>query len=46
MEATRTLPMRSVIDVTPAGHLIPDEKPREVAEIIVAACARLAARTG
>ena len=45
MEATRTLPMRSVIDVTPAGHLIPDEKPREVADIIAAACASLASRT-
>ncbi len=46
MEATRTLPMRSVIDMTPAGHLIPDEKPREVAEIITAALAALSSRTG
>ena len=45
MQATRTLPMRSVIDVTPAGHLIPDEKPREVAEIITAALAALSSRT-
>ena len=45
MEATRTLPMRSVIDVTPAGHLIPDEKPRELAEIITANLAALSSRT-
>ena len=46
MHATRALPMRSVIDVTPAGHLIPDEKPRELAEIISAALAALPSRTG
>jgi magnesium chelatase accessory protein len=46
MHATRALPMRSVIDVTPAGHLIPDEKPRELAAIISAALAALPSRTG
>lgn len=45
LEATRALPMRSVIDVTPAGHLIPDEKPRAVAEIITTALATLSSRT-
>ena len=34
LEATRTLPQRTVIDVTPAGHLIPDEQPQRLAEII------------
>ena len=46
MAATRTLPMRSVIDMTPAGHLIPDEKPGELADIILAALAALPSRTG
>ncbi len=44
---TRTLPMRSVIDLAPAGHLIPDEKPAQLADIIVSAFAALVApRTG
>jgi magnesium chelatase accessory protein len=37
MDATRTLPHRSVVDVTPAGHLIPDEQPDRVAAVILAA---------
>ena len=36
MDATRALPLRTVIDVTPAGHLIPEEKPQRVAEVIAA----------
>ena len=44
MEATRTLPARTVIDVTPAGHLIPDEKPQRVADTIAAAYESLTAR--
>ena len=34
LRTTRTIPHRHVIDVSPAGHLIPDEQPRRVAEII------------
>ncbi len=45
LEVTRTLPMRSVIDVTPAGHLIPDEQAPRLAEIIASAVASLAPRT-
>lgn len=41
LAATRTLPMRSVIDMTPAGHLIPDEKPVALAGVITAALAAL-----
>lgn len=45
MEATRALPRRAIVDVTPAGHLIPDEQPQRLAEIIGAVAASLA-RTG
>ena len=46
LEATRALPMRSVVDMTPAGHLIPDEKPVALADVIMSALATLPARTG
>ena len=46
LHATRALPMRAVVDVTPAGHLIPDERPQRVAEVILAAFAALEVRTG
>ncbi|MES3033643.1 MAG: alpha/beta fold hydrolase BchO [Gemmatimonadota bacterium] len=46
MAATRALPMRSVIDMTPAGHLIPDEKPAALADVITSALATTASRTG
>jgi len=46
LAATRTLPMRTVIDLTPAGHLIPDEKPEVLADIILSALTMLAPRTG
>ena len=46
MTATCRLPMRSVIDLTPAGHLIPDEKPEMLADIILSALTMLAPRTG
>ncbi len=46
MAATCELPMRSVIDLTPAGHLIPDEKPVALADIITSALTALAPRTG
>ncbi len=46
LHATRTLPMRTVIDLAPAGHLIPDEKPRALADIIVSAFAALASHPG
>jgi pimeloyl-ACP methyl ester carboxylesterase len=46
LDATHTLPMRSVIDMTPAGHLIPDEKPVALADVITSALATLPARTG
>ncbi len=46
LEVTRELPMRSVIDVTPAGHLIPDDKPERLADIIASVFAALAPRTG
>lgn len=46
LEETHTLPMRSVIDVTPAGHLIPDEKPERLADIIASVNAALASHTG
>ena len=46
LDATRTLPMRSVIDMTPAGHLIPDEKPRQLADVILSVLATTTARTG
>ena len=45
LEATRALRSRTVIDVTPAGHLIPEEKPQRVAEIIAAEFAALGGRT-
>ena len=44
MAATHTLPVRTVIDVTPAGHLIPDEKPERVADAILAAFELLTVR--
>ena len=34
LRTTRTIPDRRVIDVSPAGHLIPDEQPLRVASII------------
>ena len=46
MDATRAMPQRTVVDLAPAGHLIPDEKPREVAGIIAAAAAAAAVRNG
>jgi magnesium chelatase accessory protein len=46
MEVTQTLPVRSVVDVTPAGHLIPDEQPARLAEIITSVHAELASGTG
>lgn len=46
MDATRTLPMRSVVDVTPAGHLIPDEKPAALVDVILSALTALRPRTG
>ncbi|MCC7055141.1 MAG: alpha/beta fold hydrolase [Gemmatimonadaceae bacterium] len=46
MASTRTLPDRTVVDVTPAGHLIPDEQPARVAAVITAALDALAARPG
>ncbi len=46
LAATRALPMRSVIDMTPAGHLIPDEKPAALADVITSALATSASRTG
>jgi pimeloyl-ACP methyl ester carboxylesterase len=44
LDATRTMPMRSVIDMTPAGHLIPDEKPVALADVITSALATLPPR--
>jgi magnesium chelatase accessory protein len=41
MAATSTLPDRAVIDLTPAGHLIPDEKPDALLAIIRDEVARL-----
>ncbi len=46
LHATRALPMRAVIDLAPAGHLIPDERPQALADIIAAAYAALMSRTG
>jgi len=46
LAATSTLPMRTVIDLTPAGHLIPDEKPVVLADLILSALTTLAPRTG
>jgi magnesium chelatase accessory protein len=45
LDATRAMPMRSVIDMTPAGHLIPDEKPVALADVIMSALATLPERT-
>jgi len=45
MDVTRTLPMRSVVDVTPAGHLIPDEKPAQLVDVIMSTLAALGLRT-
>ncbi len=45
MAATQTLPARTVIDLTPAGHLIPDEQPQRVADAIATAYASLTAPT-
>ncbi len=41
LEVTRSLPMRTVIDVGPAGHLIPDEQSERLAGIIATAFAAL-----
>jgi magnesium chelatase accessory protein len=46
LEATRSLPNRTIVDVTPAGHLIPDEQPERLATIIADTFAVLTARTG
>ena len=46
LDATRALPMRSVVDMTPAGHLIPDEKPTQLADVIMSALAALGPRIG
>ncbi|MBC7843014.1 MAG: alpha/beta fold hydrolase [Gemmatimonadaceae bacterium] len=46
MAVTKSLPLRSVIDVTPAGHLIPEEKPQRVAESIAVAVESLTTRAG
>jgi len=46
LDATRSVPLRTVIDVTPAGHLIPDEKPRQLADIIASTFAEIASRSG
>jgi magnesium chelatase accessory protein len=46
LDATRALPIRSVIDMTPAGHLIPDEKPVALADVITSALATMPARAG
>jgi len=46
LDATRSVPLRTVIDVTPAGHLIPDEKPQQLADIIASTFAEIASRSG
>ncbi len=46
LEATRTLPHRTVIDVGPAGHLIPDEQPARLAAIVAEAFAMITSRAG
>ena len=46
LAATTTLPMRTVIDVAPAGHLIPDEHPQRLADIIASTFATLAPAAG
>ncbi|MDZ7631683.1 MAG: alpha/beta fold hydrolase BchO [Gemmatimonadaceae bacterium] len=46
LDVTRTLPMRSVIDMAPAGHLIPDEKPQQLADVIASTFAAVTSRTG
>ena len=46
MAATSGLPVRTVIDMTPAGHLIPDEKPTALADIITSALAMPVSRSG
>ncbi len=45
LDVTRVMPMRSVIDMTPAGHLIPDEKPVALADVITSALAAMPGRT-
>ena len=46
LHATSTLRRRTVIDITPAGHLIPDERPQRVAEIVATTFESLDAPTG
>jgi magnesium chelatase accessory protein len=41
LDVTRALPQRIVIDLAPAGHLIPDEKPQRLAEIVASTFAAL-----
>jgi len=45
MDVTLPLPMRSVVDMTPAGHLIPDEKPAQLVDVILSTLAALGPRT-
>jgi magnesium chelatase accessory protein len=41
LDVTRGLRRRTVFDLAPAGHLIPDEKPTRLAEIVAAAFAAI-----
>jgi magnesium chelatase accessory protein len=43
LDVTRDLRARTVVDLAPAGHLIPDEKPARLAEIIAAVFAGMSA---
>lgn len=45
LDIAKPLPMRSVIDLAPAGHLIPDQQPQRLADIIGSVFAALTART-
>jgi magnesium chelatase accessory protein len=44
LDVTRALPIRTVIDVAPAGHLIPDEQPQRLAAIVADTVAAVTAR--
>lgn len=46
IRATSTLPLHSVVDLSPAGHLIPDEKPQQLADVVAAAFAALPPSSG
>lgn len=46
LDVTAPMPDRTVIDLAPAGHLLPDEKPHALADIIASASGSVSTRAG